>query len=468
MNYQIERNPALQFSNATSDAMRKLGFSKQGLMYQSVWDITDNLMSYLKYDGDELTLPENLVIWRSLWEELESNTKIGDDHFANINQEGSKRGRSYGSEFFTPALHSDIMCNVAVDSLMCLSKKLQKDERLKILEPSCGTGAILMRFIKAAYHKCPELLPRMDFIVNDLNRSSTDAVSMNFMLQQLVGVPLTDLTIHNGDALKLLPMYEGQIHCVIGNPPFHKVSSNNYPAGMTLPCFYNKPLEYLYANGGLKIDSPTFKDVDGKKLSKLKYNSTVPLDIAITEMPIRLLKPLGICSLVIPDGILANSKSKAFRQGLIDGAHNDSPINLLSNMSLPSTTFLHSETSVKTSILTISKNVAVDSVMMAVIEDLGWDSRTKALREDDITKGNIDKLLSELKKTYAHCVQKTLCDETLLTTSGLDNRYLEATKPVLLTASVPVFESGRCKPAELININPHQDNIDLAMSVNSI
>ncbi|CAH6936388.1 N6_Mtase domain-containing protein [Vibrio chagasii] len=444
MQNKLERRANEQFSNAIEVAQRKLGFRQLGLEYASVWDITEGLTKYLSYEGDETTLPEELIIWRSLWEELEVTTQVGDDHFASVNQGASKRSRQHGSEFFTPALHADILCNQVLENVAYLARQLPKDQRLTIIEPSCGTGAILMRFIRAAYINHPELLPRLDFVANDINQSSVTALQLNYMLQQAIGLPLSPIKIIRGDALELINEYEGQCAAVIGNPPFHKISTDNYQPGMPLPCFYKKPLEYANQHNLLKEDSHTNKASQNSKPTKPTYKSTIPLDVAITELSTRLLQPFGTSALIIPDGILSNSAHQAFRQCVLDGKHNDQPLNLLSVQSLPTTTFLHSETSVKTSILSISKNLNIDGVMMAQIDDLGWDNRKNQLVEDDITKGHIPRMMDDLAEVYRKSVRESLSNSELLATSGLSNHIANKSQPVDLISLADTQQLNDC------------------------
>ncbi len=409
----IERHPDRQFSNALEQCMRKLNFRKLGLMDSSVWDVTSNITKAIGYQ--EGLVPVELEPWRNLYKELVSTSSVGDDHFAIANQSRHKRARGHGSEFFTPALYADHLSFQTAKMLSFMAKQLPKDERLIVVEPSCGTGAILMRFIRAAYLTCPELLPRIDYVANDINASSVQAVELNFEIQKEIGVPLGSLTTIQGDALDLLGDYQGKAHLVIGNPPFHAIDTSYLQPDSQLPCYYKKSVQFAHDNGMLKPDSLT--KASNNTAGKHAYRSKLPLDVAIAEMSYRLLKPFGVTAMIIPDGILSNSKHQEFRQCLLDGQDGDAPINLMSVQSFPGEIFKHSDTTVKTSILMGSKNLVLDGVMMAMFEKVGWDSRMKLLTEDDITAGHVNDFIEQMTESYSNAVRRALSNANLLKSS---------------------------------------------------
>ncbi|MBO3794333.1 HsdM family class I SAM-dependent methyltransferase [Bacillus subtilis] len=145
-------------------------------------------------------------------------------------------------------------------------------------------------------------------------------------------------TIHQGDALEM--EWDEPFDYVIGNPPY-----------------------------GLAINNWDF--ICGKKLKS---------EVAFIEYGLKWLKTGGILGMVIPDSILANQREKAFRKHILNNHQ------LLAVVSLPTETFYHSGTSVKTSLLMIKKGHIDDnySVFMSLCKNIGWDKRGNPNKESDL------------------------------------------------------------------------------------
>lgn len=145
-------------------------------------------------------------------------------------------------------------------------------------------------------------------------------------------------SIYQGDTLEV--EWDDQFDYVIGNPPY-----------------------------GLTIDNWEF--ACGKKLKS---------EVAFIEYGLKWLKPGGILGMIIPDSILANQREKAFRKHILDNHQ------LLAVVSLPTETFYHSGTSVKTSLLMIKKGSTTEnySVFMSICNNIGWDKRGNPNKESDL------------------------------------------------------------------------------------
>lgn len=152
--------------------------------------------------------------------------------------------------------------------------------------------------------------------------------------------------------------------------------------GDALKQTFKEPFDYVIGNPpyGLKVEDWEFDS--GKKAKS---------EIAFIEYGLRNLKEGGFLAMVIPDSILANKAAEPFRKYVLDNH------TLCASISLPTQTFYHGGTSVKTSILIIRKGVHAfaehQQVFMALCSDIGWDSRGNPTDKSDIPK-----LLDEYRK----------------------------------------------------------------------
>lgn len=115
------------------------------------------------------------------------------------------------------------------------------------------------------------------------------------------------------------------------------------------------------------------------KLKKLKSESS------FLYKAVNLTKPGGYIGFIVPDGVLNNSALKDFRQWLL------SMCRLCAVVSLPTETFYHTGTSVKTSVIVLQrltadalKAVGDYSIFMGICDHVGWDSRGRATGKNDL------------------------------------------------------------------------------------
>jgi len=209
-----------------------------------------------------------------------------------------------------------------------------------VLEPSCGGGA----FLSALPFSCSVVGVEM----------MTEASRVAQLLHPAAAV-------HQGDALEMAATLAGRFDYVVGNPPFADVRHLDTYQGFEI-ALKQKRLEWYFL-----------------------------------ELSLLALRPGGVMALVVPDGILSNSKDKDRRKWLL---HN---YWLRAVISLPPETFKLTGTSVKTSVLVVQKPVAElvhtpsadgwpiaappDSrgdVLMAVCSEIGWDSRGRKTGKCDL------------------------------------------------------------------------------------
>lgn len=214
-----------------------------------------------------------------------------------------------------------VVCRFVVDLL-----DIQPGQ--SVFEPSCGGGAFLQEL--------PE---------------GCDVLGIELMQDAATVAKLCNpnARIEQGDALDYLDEVEDQFDICIGNPPFDKFPKHHAPKGYNL----------------------------GPQCDRLEWY--------FVELAYRSLKPGGLLALLVPDGILSNSKDMKLRQWFIQNAWYRATI------SLPAETFKTSGTGCKTSIMIIQKplpgiTLAEEQrcVLMAVCEHIGWDSRLRETGQCDL------------------------------------------------------------------------------------
>lgn len=160
-----------------------------------------------------------------------------------------------------------------------------------------------------------------------------------------------------GEAARVASVCYPHVHIIQGNTLETQI------AGEFDYCIGNPPF-------GLKVD---FNFACGAKSLKS--------EAAFVEYGLRSLKDGGVLGLIVPDSILANQKEAVFRKWIMEHHR------LLGVVSFPTTTFYHTGTGVKTSLLMIQKgrnHILNDdySIFMAISEDIGWDHRGNPTTSD--------------------------------------------------------------------------------------
>ncbi|AJF08225.1 HsdM family class I SAM-dependent methyltransferase [Geoalkalibacter subterraneus] len=206
---------------------------------------------------------------------------------------------------------------------------------LDVLEPSAGAGAFLEGLSSSCRVTAYEMMAEAARVAQILHPQAT---------------------VHRTDTLEHLADIEGNFDVVIGNPPF---------------CKLHDPLRY-----------------EGFTISKDKARKAA--EHYFVELAVRALRPGGMLAMVLPEGILSNSATSALRAWVLDHCW------LRAVVSLPPETFVKSGTTVKTSVVVFQKKVeGVDpgdyQIFMAIAESLGWDSRGRENKAND---------LEEILQTY--------------------------------------------------------------------
>ena len=149
-----------------------------------------------------------------------------------------------------------------------------------------------------------------------------------------------DATILKGDALKTT--FIEPFDYAVGNPPFGlPVSDWNFDCGK-----------------------------EGKS------------EVAFIEHALRNLKDGGKLGMIVPGSLLSNNNTKALRKYILEEHQ------VLAVVGLPSDTFYHTGTSVKTALLIVQKGKADDnySVFFGHCEEIGWDKRGRPTGKCDLPR----------------------------------------------------------------------------------
>ncbi|WP_084405092.1 N-6 DNA methylase [Aliagarivorans taiwanensis] len=339
----------------------------------SEWELLDAMARW----AETAELPDDEAL-ASLIEEAGTmalnEMPLGADILGAHSNASNKRWRSMNGEFFTPGNVCDAIGEVSASHLLALHQE-SPDARLLVVEPAAGSGALLLGLIRAimALPERDSLLRALDIVAADISQTNMMRLSVNLnLLQRRLGFELAITTLC-GDAFEVLQPYQGQAALVIGNPPFIKLPAEGMlAANWSLPCLYRRPLEFAQSQGLLR------ESAGNPDTTHPVVKGSVKAAVAFVEMAVALLKPKGMIQMVVDDGILANAKERPFREVLLNGY-----CSLTNVIALPGETFAHSGTKVLCSILGLRGRAypPSGSVLMAVTDTIGWDSRLRPTRD---------------------------------------------------------------------------------------
>ena len=257
-------------------------------------------------------------------------------------------------QFFTPRTIVDFMVSFVNPT------RLASDEDLyTIIDPSCGSGGFLIRVFTHIEKHIRETE------TDDRKRKKhLDALSK----QQLFGVDLNPRLVR---IAKMNMVLHGDGHGGIfqwnglNTHELERVVGKKFDLIITNPPFGNKD------KGDILKDFELGKYATGNP-------PTLAREILFVEECVNLLKEGGEIAILLPDGVLNNSKSSYVRDYIKTHTIIDAVI------SLPDRTFKASGANSKTSILFVRKRGNVSEiqrpVFMAVAEEVGYSRQTKEAR----------------------------------------------------------------------------------------
>ncbi|MDQ0255578.1 type I restriction enzyme M protein [Evansella vedderi] len=230
-----------------------------------------------------------------------------------------------------------------------------------VCEPSCGGGGFLNG-----------LTDGVDIKACELAYEAAEVAQRLYPYAQ----------IEQGDGLEFLEKHKESFNYIIGNPPY----------GSAIEA------KSRFANKKGKVD---------------------PV-VVFLEKGIEALQEGGILAMVVPDNILSDNKFQSFRAWALENAL------LLTSISLPTETFYFAGTSTKTSVIVLQKPVeSIDygdyPVMMAVCENVGWDSRGREISENDLPQILFEwKLFMQERSEHIERLNDTDIEEVDIPTPSLE------------------------------------------------
>ncbi|MFG6084597.1 type I restriction-modification system subunit M [Candidatus Phytoplasma solani] len=221
---------------------------------------------------------------------------LGDIYEYLIGEFAASAGKKAG-EFYTPSLVSTLMARLVT---LKTTKKIKN-----IYDPTCGSGALLLKVIKELKLKNKKNIEYINIYGQDSNFSTYNLARMNMILNSDI-VELENCHLANGDTLKN-PDKEHmnqKFDVIVANPPYSlkwKPSSN-------------------------LLQDERFSGVE--KLAPAKA-----ADYAFIQHMLYLLADDGICAVVVPHGILFRGNSEyLIRKHLIEKEYIDTIISLPENI----------------------------------------------------------------------------------------------------------------------------------------
>jgi type I restriction-modification system DNA methylase subunit len=264
-------------------------------------------------------------------------------------------GRTFTSglgQFFTPRNVVDFMVNF-------LYKFLNKTENIKILDPACGSGGMLLSTSK--------LFKNCEYYGYDINERISRVARMNLNISSV------------------------NTHTIINDSFLNDTKTDFYDLVITNPPF------------GVKEQKPDLL----KNFHFGKNKKSVDLEILFLEKIINSLKEGGVCGIVLPDGIFNNSSAKKIREYLITYC------NIISSIDLPSNVFKTSGTGCETSILFFQKKLSnkftSDQIKCKLykVDFIGYETSTKFAKE--ISQNDLNDILNNTIE-YVEMPQSSLID----------------------------------------------------------
>lgn len=268
--------------------------------------------------------------------------------------------------------------------------------KFKVLDACCGSGGFLIKFLLeiknyllntlAGDKKCrKELFEKMkehSFIGADSSPGMILKARINMALHGANKCPI----FQTRNSLLSENLESGTFDVVLTNPPFSKtgvakkIKGKVNDEGVKIIEYYSSDID----EDGQNRMSEYGLCLGSKPNSKGKWNEVNSMDPAVLfiDRYLQLLKPGGLCMMVVPDSILSNSGYKYVREYLmgkkneVTGEFEGGKAVLNAVVSLPKETFSLSGAGAKTSLLYFKKKEhkgeKQGSVFMAVADEVGF------------------------------------------------------------------------------------------------
>lgn len=331
---------------------------------------------------------------------------FGDIYEFLINNYARTSGR-LGGVYFTPNTLSTLLSKIASSYL---------DKPKNIYDPTCGTGALLLEYLKQNSN--------VEVYGQEISPSSYNLCKMNMILHNVKEYNLT-----LGDTLaKPISIYENKFDIILSNPPFRT-----------------------------KWDSSSISNADKRfnGLSTLPPNDKA--DYAFILHSLYTLNENGVAAIVVSPGILNRGhEEKLIREYLVKKNLIDTIVLLPSN--------LFYGTSINVCIMTLRKKKEDNNILFVD----ATSEYIKNNKRNELSKNNIDNVLTLVKE------RKTFNGKSYLASANeiINNSYnLAITSYVKTSSSLPLVSSEEiaeslenitAQKQELLNeLHNHTKDIDL-------
>ena len=261
---------------------------------------------------------------------------FGDAYEFLMTMYASNAGKS-GGEFFTPQEVAELLARIACDG---------KDKISKVYDPACGSGSLLLKFVKVLG---AEKAKQVSFYGQEVNITTYNLCRINMFLHH---VPFNMFDIQLGDTL-IEPKHMAEIpfDAIVSNPPY----STRW-AGDANPLLIN---DDRYSPAG--VLAPKTK-----------------ADLAFTMHMLHHLSTTGTAAIVEFPGVLyRGGAEQKIRQYLIENNYVDTVIQLPAN--------LFFGVGIATCIIVLKKSKADNSVLFIdASEECVKDGNKNKLTDDNI------------------------------------------------------------------------------------
>ena len=261
---------------------------------------------------------------------------FGDAYEFLMTMYASNAGKS-GGEFFTPQEVAELLARIACDG---------KDKINKVYDPACGSGSLLLKFVKVLG---AEKAKQVSFYGQEVNITTYNLCRINMFLHH---VPFNMFDIQLGDTL-IEPKHMAEIpfDAIVSNPPY----STRW-AGDANPLLIN---DDRYSPAG--VLAPKTK-----------------ADLAFTMHMLHHLSTTGTAAIVEFPGVLyRGGAEQKIRQYLIENNYVDTVIQLPAN--------LFFGVGIATCIIVLKKSKADNSVLFIdASEECVKDGNKNKLTDDNI------------------------------------------------------------------------------------
>ena len=261
---------------------------------------------------------------------------FGDAYEFLMTMYASNAGKS-GGEFFTPQEVAELLAHIACDG---------KDKINKVYDPACGSGSLLLKFVKVLG---ADKAKQVSFYGQEVNITTYNLCRINMFLHH---VPFNMFDIQLGDTLtEPKHMAEIPFDAIVSNPPY----STRW-AGDANPLLIN---DDRYSPAG--VLAPKTK-----------------ADLAFTMHMLHHLSTTGTAAIVEFPGVLyRGGAEQKIRQYLIENNYVDTVIQLPAN--------LFFGVGIATCIIVLKKSKADNSVLLIdASEECVKDGNKNKLTDDNI------------------------------------------------------------------------------------